>query len=521
MNKNLYSAANRSREQYNPLRGLTIARAVSLLEQGQRGEFADLMWTYRFVEETDPDLLALVERRTAALCEMDYNIKRTPADHKNFDEKLADEQAEALREAYDNIENLYEAIEHFELAAFRGFSICQPHRKTDGRIFKLECLDHWNFVRNGLYGDWYWNPEAQSTNYTGLGESAKLKKSDIIVHEVRRAVDRIGLIKFVRANLSEKDWDAFIEIYGIPGVFITLPDNVPPEQVGTYLDAAEKAAEGASGALPGGSEVNISDGPRGVQPFETRLEWLSKKLVLAGTGGMLTMLAESGSGSLAGGAHQQTFEAIARARAAKISELFQRNIDRYVLERQFPGSPRLAYFDLAAEEEQDVGQIVDHVEKLTNAGYMLDPDDVAERTGYRILGVNAGKEAGPSTGSGSARGQEEDEDQMKIQNRGEALPEVTDDPEKIQEMLEATALEAALEAERQDLRPLADRIYALLEILETGDRTHFAEALQSLSKDLPDLGEDLLQRGALAKSIEDALGSAAVNGWTEGAVSHE
>lgn len=511
MNRNLYSAADRSREQYNPLRGLTIARAVALLEQGQRGEFADLMWTYRFVEETDPDLLALVERRTAALCEMDYNIKRTPEDHKNFDEKLADEQAEALREAYDNIENLYEAVEHFELAAFRGFSICQPHKKTDGSIFKLECLDHWNFVRNGMYGDWYWNPDAKSTSYVGLGENAKLKPSDIMVHEVRRSVDRIGLIKFVRANLSEKDWDAFIEIYGIPGVFITLPDNVAPEQVGTYLDAAEKAAQGASGALPGGSTVTVSDGPRGNQPFELRLEWLSKKLVLAGTGGMLTMLAESGTGTLAGGAHQQTFEAIARARAAKISELFQRNIDRYVLERQFPGMPRLAYFDLAAEEEQDVGEIVKHVEQLTNAGFILDPDDVAERTGYRILGVNA---KGMADG-GSRMEDGEEEESAKIQNRTDG-PLTVDDPEQVQRMLEKTALEAALEAESKDLLPLADRLYKLLELVESGDSEGLAEALQTLRTDLPDLAEDLLiNRGALALSIEEALGAAAVNGMAE------
>ena len=62
------------REQYNPLRGLDIARAVQLLEAGQRGEYAELQWTYEFIEQSDPDLIALVERRLSAMSELDWNV---------------------------------------------------------------------------------------------------------------------------------------------------------------------------------------------------------------------------------------------------------------------------------------------------------------------------------------------------------------------------------------------------------------------------------------------------------------
>jgi phage gp29-like protein len=299
--KQLMSGYDAWRKSYNPLRGLTIQSAVTMLENGEQGIYADLMWAYDFTERTDPDLLAIVERRTASLVEMDWNVKIVSEDTQGFAQSLADEQAAALREVYEGIENVSEAVEHLEMSAFRGFAVLNPHRPR-GVIARLECLDQWNFARDGRYGAWYWNPSARDVPAATLGDSARLDPRDIIVMETRRCVDRIGLIKYVRANLSERDWDAFIEIYGIPPVFIVGPEHVPDGREAEYQAAAQAAAAGASGYLPSGSSVEIGSEARGNQPFQERLEWLSKKLVLAGTGGMLTMLAESGSGTLAGGA---------------------------------------------------------------------------------------------------------------------------------------------------------------------------------------------------------------------------
>ncbi|MCS6248684.1 MAG: hypothetical protein H2173_14515, partial [Opitutus sp.] len=41
------------RAQFNPLRSLTFQRAVSLLEEGERGAYAELQWTYRFIEKRE------------------------------------------------------------------------------------------------------------------------------------------------------------------------------------------------------------------------------------------------------------------------------------------------------------------------------------------------------------------------------------------------------------------------------------------------------------------------------------
>lgn len=78
-------AANRWRDQYNPTRGLTIERAANLLEAGERGEYADLQWLYRFVEKRDTTLAALLARYDGGLLKLDWTIKETNDEGKFVD----------------------------------------------------------------------------------------------------------------------------------------------------------------------------------------------------------------------------------------------------------------------------------------------------------------------------------------------------------------------------------------------------------------------------------------------------
>jgi hypothetical protein len=263
----------------------------------------------------------------------------------------AERQQRTLRDAYDRIDNLKAAVQHLHMAEFRGYAHLQKHRDENGDVYHLEPLNQWCVCRDGLEGNWWWNPDSRSTSqpaqflgkdYCIGGETLPLE--DFIIREVPRPIDEIALTLFVRYGLCEKDADGFIEIYGIPGGVVIMPGNVPQGKESEYEGAAQRVAEGGSGALPNGSDYKPNDGPRGVDPFTPRLKHLQEELVLAGTGGKLTMLAESGSGTLAGGAHADTFEEIADGRAQKISERFQRDFDPEVLSKRHPEEPILVYF---------------------------------------------------------------------------------------------------------------------------------------------------------------------------------
>lgn len=379
---------NRWRDQLNPLRGITMATAVSYLEQAQRGEFADVQWAYSFLERRDADLLAIVERRTGALLEMDWDIKTVERRFKQrgvaFDAQLAADQQAMLRGSYDGFSNLYGAIEALAMATFRGFAHVQF--LAQGHLLKtLNPLDQWNVVRDGLNGAWFWNPSGRLVGAANLSATDRLNPAAYVTRVCTRPVNEIAIIKYLRQNLSAKDWDAFLEIYGIPGWIVTMPDTVPAGKEDDYRAAAQSVAEGGSGALPAGATATCADQPRGVAPFRDHMTYWTEKLVLAGTGGLLTMLSmPQGIGSGASGAHGDAFALLARSEARRISELFQRSIDAYLLARHFPGRPALAYFAVSANEEQDVGQVLDHATKIVAAGGQVDWSQISEKTGYRI-----------------------------------------------------------------------------------------------------------------------------------------
>ena len=62
------------------------------------------------------------------------------------------------------------------------------------------------------------------------------------------------------------------------------------------------------------------------------------------------MLTESGSGTLAGSAHQEAFRQVAKADAVMVAEALQRDFDAPMLAAAFPGWPVEAGCELRMEE---------------------------------------------------------------------------------------------------------------------------------------------------------------------------
>ena len=371
-------------EQTNPLRGLSPARVVAVLEASQRGELAELMWLYHIIEQSDPDLLALVERRSAAVCEMDWSIGVAQG------AQTEDGSADVLRAAYDRIENLQEAIAHLALASFRGFSICQLQDAdgapaAPGAATRIACLPHWCFVRDGLSGPFKWNPEARRAGFDGVpGEALDPERDRLLIRTVGRPIDRVALVKFVRANFAQKAWADYIEKVAQDGVFVIEPPNVDETKRGEFASSARDAAEGGGGTLPHGSSIEFANVSRGLAPYDSYMRFLREQLVMAGTGGLLTMISEpTGIGGGATGAHAEAFKTIARKEAREISEVFQRYFDTPLLRAVFPGERPRAYFTIAYREETDVGALIDQAVKLATV-FDLDPAEWSEKTGFAL-----------------------------------------------------------------------------------------------------------------------------------------
>ena len=195
--KRTLAAASSWREQYNPLRGLTMPRAVSLMEDAQRGIMADLQWLYASelgIEATDTDLMTIIEKTLAGVGDMEWQIVTADPESRGFDAKLAKEQKEFLEASYNACDNLAAAIEHLVMARFRGFSHLQPWLKRDWSLEHLEPLPQWNMVRDGIRSNWAWNPAALQKPYRTFAEADRLTPDDYILLENRRPVNRVALM---------------------------------------------------------------------------------------------------------------------------------------------------------------------------------------------------------------------------------------------------------------------------------------------------------------------------------------
>ena len=493
--KGTLRSVNTMRDANNPLRGLSMPRAVAMAEAAQRGVMADLQWLYAApetgLETTDSDLMAIIERTMSGVSTIGWDIQRAEPDTNGYDEALCNEQAAFLREAYTLCDNLDDAIEHLAMARFRGFAHLQPWIRGDWAIEHLEPLPQHNMIRDGSLGGWAWDPTARAVSYNSTPSENRLSPEDYIVLVSRRPVNRIALIKYVRASVAEKDWDFYVETYGLPGAFVIMPPDIPEGKEEEYEATALAASEGGSGALPHGSDVKSLTEARSSQPFRPRLEWLQQQLVLAGTGGLLTMLAESGSGTLAGGAHSKTWEAIIHRLAYLISRPLKRQYEIPALRARFGNRPILAWMELKAATETNSSEAAKNIAALAGAGYVVDIKEVKEATGYTVTRAEPQAAGVQESGSSGVR---------NATMSATAAAQTDAEREAVEEIV-ARMTEAILGAEEKQAAEMADAMAkATLEAKDAGQKT--ASNLTTPPSGHPSAGGESKSRcKAVAKSI--------------------
>ncbi|MBP5786579.1 MAG: DUF935 family protein, partial [Kiritimatiellae bacterium] len=288
----------------NPLLGLSLERAQQIYDAARRGCSPLLHRVYDAIEAADPVLMTCVERRSSALAGLGWHSTARAG----VDDGLAKEQRQFIDDLADGIGDLEEALEHLDLAFFRGFSHVQPVWEG-GRVRRIQTLDSWNFMRRAD-GTWLWNPEAKEGDGGGLEEITP--EARLVTVRRPRAIDYPAMAIHIRKALGERDWGRFVERYGIPPVDAVMAAGATEEQRNEYLAAAEAARDGRCVVWPSGSTVSRAEGARGQDPFSAFQEHQERLVVLMATGGTLTSLAQADTGSLAGGAPMAVGEASVR-----------------------------------------------------------------------------------------------------------------------------------------------------------------------------------------------------------------
>ena len=71
----LHRPSTISRDWYNPLKGLAMSRIVAYEDAAERGQYADLEWLWRLMEQTDVTVQAAIARRLSFIDSIDWEIR--------------------------------------------------------------------------------------------------------------------------------------------------------------------------------------------------------------------------------------------------------------------------------------------------------------------------------------------------------------------------------------------------------------------------------------------------------------
>ena len=289
-----------------------------------------------------------------------------------------------------------------------------------------------------------------------------------------------------------------------------MPPDMDPARVSDYCAAAEKVADGGTGALPAGSLVTYATEARGTNPFSEFLLHQQKLIVLMATGGMLTSLdGATGIGQGATDAHEETWRTIVRRDAGIIATALNRTVTDTLLDRAFPGRPHLAAFDFETEPAPGPAEVFDLASKAVQAGYRVTQAELQERTGYALEAAGAGgspafgalpfanRESLIANRAASRDGQTEGA-WGKAPPRDDSRFTIHDSP--------ATQVAALAEALQADCAPLAEALQSLL-----ADPS--PEAARALAARLPELLPD---DPALASEIQTLLDETFTEGSANG-----
>ena len=380
---------------WNPLRFLSEQQLGMFIDNARSGRISQLQLLYSLVESQNLTLAMCVQRRESAL--PDWTIKqRETKRYRSYDQKLAQEQSAFLYDQFVRCEDsgtLIQALDTLHKAVFRGIGVVLPIYDEYG-LQKIISLDPWNFAidytRHNELGQYplYWNPSG--ADILDFKNTLELIPEDEVVANFSKApIDNFGLQIYIAQQMGFESYCKLIARRGLPATYIVAPEDLPQENLQTWAEKAVDCAKGGSGAFPYGTNVITQEvNPGGATSIETFIEYMSKQIVLASTGGTLASLAQAtGLGSNLADVQNDVFKTIVKHDAAKIGDLINRGVAKKLLDAQFPGQPHLAYFDLEDESKQSPDKYLDDAVRAKNAGVAIDVQQLQELTGYKLAPV--------------------------------------------------------------------------------------------------------------------------------------
>ena len=335
--------SRRQLERVCPLDYLSVDTIRRCLQDCQLGAYAEQQWIWEQMEQYDAMLMTCITKRDDALSKYDWSVTVKP-DLDDRDSLLAEAQQRTIQDLCNAIVNMDEAITALSQASRRHYKFLQPYADGDG--LHLLPVDNWLMCRDGYRGPWGYNPNAQFSRYRG--EPLPVPLDDLILRLHPRPIDMPAQMLVLNRSTTLAQWDVFLERLGTPPAFFVLPEDCSEELRQLYIQAAAKMMSAAIGVLDHTADIkSIPVSQTSVDLFDRRYKVATEEIAMLTTAGKLTVMTESGSGTLAGNAQADGFKDWAAGEADHIAAVLTAQLVNRVLDEYHPGQPHLVNFTLS------------------------------------------------------------------------------------------------------------------------------------------------------------------------------
>jgi hypothetical protein len=338
---------------FNPLRNFSYEKLVRQLEAFHAGYLGDAARTWDTQERRNIYLGNVASKRKKSVARLPWEIKQTE------DSREAKRQAEVLTAFYNSI-RVTSVLEQNEKGGL-SLLIRQMMDAVGKRFAAHEIV--WRFEPEGVKAEFLFCPLWWFENRTGrlrflreegLAEGEEMADGEWLVTVGEGIMESCSVMDLLR-SLPLKDWAAFSEKFGMPGLLGKTPATVDSEEWKAMEDAVRNFMNDWAAVVNNGGEITLVEPKSGGTnlPFAPLVEYCDRAIAARWRGADLSTIS-SGKQSEGTGASLQGDETdlILEDDAALITEALNEQVDRFVIEYAFgEGTELKAYFKLKGESE--------------------------------------------------------------------------------------------------------------------------------------------------------------------------
>ena len=370
----LQSRALGTMDASHPATGISISKALNILEASERGDIVELGDLFEDMEERDPHLLGELAKRRLAVTDLDDYELRPPPDATPAEQKIF----AAIEQIWDVMPDREDLLYQLSDGIGKGMACVELswRQQADGLYvpvrFDLRPLawfalegDHYDkiMLRKGTENEPLWD-------YGWIVHRATPRSG----YKTRNALLRCLIIPYLFKNYSVQDWAEYNERHGMPLPIGKYHAGATQEQRSSLLSALGSLKHNGRMIMPRAMAVEfIQAAASNYKTYEDFIGFLERAMSKAILGATLTAQADGVGTHALGKVHAEVREDIRKSDVRQLAATLSTQLIQVIARINFAGAeglrlPMLVPDTVAAEDLQTYSEAIP---KLQQTGLQI------------------------------------------------------------------------------------------------------------------------------------------------------